>query len=79
MATGSVGEAGVRDRRSAVYWGKAFSKSQKRLEKRAKAECKKHAMYVLWQDLRGDILIASVLGPEMKLLFGNLEFLNHIF
>lgn len=51
------GVAGVRDRRSAVYWGKVFSKSQKRLEKRAKAECTKHAMYVLQQDLRGDILI----------------------
>lgn len=51
------GVAGVRDRRNAVYWGKAFSKSQKRLEKRAKAECTKHAMYVLQQDLRGDILI----------------------
>lgn len=75
------GVAGVRDRRNAVYWGKAFSKSQKRLEKRAKAECTKHAMYVLQQDLRGDILIdwAQTLWPEVKLLFGNLQLLNQNF
>lgn len=71
----------MRDRRSAVYWGKAFSKNQKRLEKRAKAERTKHAMYVLPQDLRGDILIdsAQILQAELKLLFGNLQLLNQNF
>lgn len=36
----------VRDSKSAVYWGKSFPKSQKRLQKRAKAESTKHKVCV---------------------------------
>lgn len=41
-----AGYGKTQDRKSAVYWGKSFSKSQKRLGKTAKAENTKHYIYV---------------------------------
>lgn len=57
MGVGS-GKTQVKERKSAVYWGKSFSNSQKRLQTRAKAESTEDYMYVFKQDLRRDILIA---------------------
>lgn len=63
MGVGS-GKTQVKDRKSAVYWGKSFSNSQKRLQTRAKAESTEDYMYVFKWDLRRDILIAFLQSDD---------------